>query len=167
MPSWISSSTISTSSSPGRGFLLAWLIGWSLLPAPVIGADDVQVRSGDMLEIDGITYCLRGIEAPEPGQTCQRANGSSFDCGHIAKTALMDLTAGAKLECDPGKITERCTIAACRADGFDLSRNMVHTGWARSLEKRFEQVEALAKRRKQGLWSGRFEPPGNWRTARP
>ncbi len=161
MPSWISSSTISTSSLPVRGFLLAWLIGWSLLPAPVIGADDVQVRTGDMLEIDGITYCLRGIEAPEPGQTCQRANGPSFDCGHIAKTALMDLTAGAKLECDPGKITERCTITSCRADGFDLSHNMVHTGWARSRGKRFEQVEALAKRRKQGLWSDRFEAPMN------
>ena len=119
-----------------------------MLPAYALGAGEVYVLSGDRISIAQKTYCLAGIQGPAIGQTCQRANGRSFDCGHISKTALMDLTAGAKVLCKAIQETTSCTIAKCSADGFDLSRNMVHTGWALGVDHQFKDVQERAKRKK-------------------
>ena len=97
-------------------------------------------------------YCLAGIQAPAIGQTCQRANGRNFDCGHISKTALMDLTAGAKVHCKAIQETTSCTIAKCSADGIDLSRNMVHTGWVPGVDHQFNDVQERAKKARSSVF---------------
>ncbi len=138
-----------------------------LAPAPRTEAAEARVLEGDMLELDGIRYCLYGIDAPDPGQTCAAANGRIFDCGKIARTALMDLVAGARIRCTPtGEIRPRCRVARCTADGFDLSANMVHTGWALAApgyESDFKRQQTRARKRRHGLWRGTFEPPWEWR----
>ena len=65
-------------------------------PAYALDAGKLYPMSGDRISIAQKAYCLAGIQAPAIGQTCQRANCRNFDCGHISKTALMDLTAVAK-----------------------------------------------------------------------
>lgn len=141
-------------------FLIAGYLGQF---AHADDSEELQVLSGDSLRIGKVTYCLKGIDAPEIGQTCKRANGKEFDCGHISKTALMDLTAGAKVKCTAETETGSCRIAKCDADGFDLSQNMVHTGWAVGINNRFANIQNMAKRRKHGLWKGTFELPSEWR----
>ena len=81
---------------------------------------------------------------------------------------LMDLLAGASVQCRPTKkYLNGCAIAYCRADGFDLSANMVHTGWALAAPEassRYTTIEDKAKAGKRGLWRGRFVKPWDWRS---
>ena len=128
-------------------------------PAYALDAGEVYVLSGDRISIAQKAYCLADIQAPAIGQTCQRANGRNFDCGHISKTALMDLTAGAKVHCKAIQKTTSCTIAKCSANGINLSRNIVHTGWAPGVDHQFNDVQERAKRNKHGLWKGSFDLP--------
>ena len=140
-----------------------------LLFAPAALADmtgPATVIEGDLIEIMGERVRLYGIDAPERGQRCTHL-GKTFDCGHIAKTALMDLTAGATVVCRPtGKKRKGGLVARCFADGFDLSENMVHTGWALAEPRegaRYRAKERQAERAKRGLWRGTFVAPWEWR----
>ncbi len=94
------------------------------------GPISAKIVSGDILRIGDRSYSFIGIDAAELGQICQRASGRVFDCGHIAKTALMDLTIGGTVKCTPVGQNDTCILADCRVDGFSLRHNMVHTGWA-------------------------------------
>jgi endonuclease YncB( thermonuclease family) len=123
--------------------------------------------AGDIITTGGKQYCLYGIDAPDAGQRCTLASGKTFDCGRIATTALMDLLAGASVRCMPtGQTRNGCPIARCEADGFDLSANMVHTGWALAgpgAPAQYRKLQTRAKDRRHGLWRGRFDPPWDWR----
>ena len=71
------------------------------------------------------------IDAPEQGQLCRVANGRAFDCGLVSKTALMDLTVAVSISCRlTGGTRDDLPEAQCFAAGYDLSKGMVHTGWA-------------------------------------
>lgn len=153
-----------------RSCRFALLLTGLLVVAPGLtaSADGAATAiSGDMIELQGQRYCLDGIDAPEQGQTCKLRSGKPYDCGHIATTALMDLLAGATVRCTPsGARGDACQVARCAADGFDLSANMVHTGWALADPKaaaRFGAIEAKAKQAKRGIWRGDFTPPWRWR----
>lgn len=120
-----------------------------------------EVLAGDRLRVAGTELALAGIDAPEPGQMCE-LGGRNDDCGRIAATALMDLTAGVEITCrivGPGDPPR----ARCRGpDGWDLSEGMVYTGWA--LVRRREDPTLLARQRiarerRHGLWRGRFVEP--------
>ncbi|MBL6946593.1 MAG: thermonuclease family protein [Rhodospirillales bacterium] len=126
----------------------------------------MTVIAGDIIEIEGQRVHLFGIDAPEPDQTCEWPN-KTIPCGRIAATALMDLIFKAEVKCDTrGRDDNGQVIARCRADGFDISRNMVHTGWAladRNSGTVFLETENKAKAAKRGLWRGRFLMPWEWR----
>ena len=124
------------------------------------------VVSGDVLEVAGQRVQLYGVDAPELDQTCV-ADRQRFNCGYIAKTALMDLVAGTEVSCRIiiDKRTD-AAMATCTAGGFDLGSNMVHTGWAladRRLSEKYVEVEDKARKANRGLWRGQFIPPWKWR----
>lgn len=144
-----------------------------LLPLHPVSADSkttAKAITGDRIELAGKQYCLAEIDAPEPAQQCTLANGKPYNCGRIATTALMDLLAGASVQCTPTKkYLNGCALAYCKADGFDLSANMVHTGWALAAPEargRYTTIEGKAKAGKRGLWRGRFVKPWDWRNQR-
>ena len=150
-----------------------WIIAavfWAFLgvanPAFADQVGTPTVMSGDVLEVAGRRFQLYGIDAPEMDQTCM-AQGRRFNCGHIAKTALMDLVAGEIVTCR--LVIEHDSNAAlghCTAGGFDLGANMVHTGWAladRQLSTKYVGAEENAQAAKRGLWRGQFIPPWKWR----
>ncbi len=144
------------------------VVSW--LPAGPAGAETVgraQVVDGETLTIGGRAFCLAGIDAPEPGQTCTNRSGKRFDCGQVAGTALMDLTAGVEVRGRPtGAKREQCAVALCQADGYDLSEGMVYTGWALPDPETgapYRRHQALAEKRGHGLWRGSFERPWEWR----
>lgn len=148
---------------------MAASIALALFAGPAQAADSgtASAISGDTIELAGTRYCLAGIDAPETGQTCTFEGGRSYDCGHISKTALMDLLAGAKVRCTPtGEQRDSCLVANCAAGGFDLSANMVHTGWALPRpghEKRYARQQSTARKGRHGLYKGSFELPWEWR----
>jgi endonuclease YncB( thermonuclease family) len=119
-----------------------------LLAVPAM-AGEVTVIDGQTLEVDGRTYRLTGIAAPAMGETC-RVLGHERDCGLIARAQLLDLTAGAKVECRAeaaGPATARCL-----SNGYDLSAGMVHTGWARATAAAYVEIEAKARAARRGMW---------------
>jgi len=101
-------------------------------PARVMAADVVgkgDAVDGDTIVVAKKRFNLEGIDAPELDQRCVWPNGE-IPCGDIARTALLDLVAGARVTCRPeGTDAAGETIGRCAADGFDIGGNMVHTGW--------------------------------------
>lgn len=135
-----------------------------LLAGPSLA--QTRVIDGDTLELDGTTYRLNGIDAPEFGQTCNGPSGK-FPCGADALEKLVTLTQDAPITCDPiandpyGRI-----IATCSANGEDLGAAMTASGFAWAFVK-FSDVyvaqQAEAKAASLGIWSGDNQPAWEFR----
>lgn len=148
---------------------LAFLFGLLLLQACAAApqaeavAGPPLVVSGDQIEVQGRRFRLYAVDAPEPGQRCLLRR--LFDCGEIARGALLDLTAGAEVVCTP-MTAAGPDVARCRAQGYDLSEGMAYTGWAladRAVSDDYLPFEQDAETKKRGLWRGRFVAPWDWR----
>jgi endonuclease YncB( thermonuclease family) len=88
---------------------------------------DVLVVDGDTIKVDGQTFRLWGIDAPEYRQFCD--NG--FPAGGLAFDVLRELIRAKKVECEPRERgRDDLTIAVCRVEGLDLGSMMVRSGWA-------------------------------------
>src|SRR5688572_9708807 len=81
---------------------------------------------GDTLKLNGATYRLWGIDAPEMKQWC-----SDYPAGVQATAVLEKLLAGRPIACE-AKTTDRYgrTVALCRAGDDDLGAAMVRLGAA-------------------------------------
>jgi endonuclease YncB( thermonuclease family) len=129
-----------------------------------------KVLEGDLLKIGSKTFRLYGIDAPEKGQTCQGTK-RIHNCGRIAVTGLMDLTAGvASITCEVlGTGYGGQTIARCLdPQGFDLSRQMLYTGWAfatPAASVEFHQMQEKSNRAKRGMWKWQVMRPWRWQNA--
>ncbi len=152
----------------GAVLLLALLVGCGMT-APRLAATELRgaphVISGDTIELQGRRLRLQGIDAPEPHQRCL-FRSRFYDCGEIARAALLDLTAGAEVSCRPlGSGPADTNLARCFAQGYDLSEGMVYTGWALADPKapsRYGPLQQQAERAGRGLWRGRFIAPWKW-----
>ncbi len=150
--------------------MIAWLLAFLVLlvvpPALAGTAGPATVIDGNTLEVAGARLRLYGIDAPDLDQPC-RLRGRTQACGVIARAALMDLTAGATLDCEMrGRDAAGRTLATCTADGYDVAEGMVYTGWALALDgapARYHSVERQAKAARRGLWLGQFTAPSEWR----
>ncbi|MBL4907584.1 MAG: rod shape-determining protein RodA [Sneathiella sp.] len=151
------------------GAFLGLVSPLELIAEPVIGTADIL--SGEVLVVNGKSFRLYGIDAPEKGQLCKNKVGKSFDCGRIAATGLMDLTVGAEVHCEAASDSQTVPIiATCSAGGYDLSEGMVYTGWALPDPQTgalLERFQMQAKSKKHGLWAGEFDPPWIWRAQQP
>lgn len=112
------------------------------------------------LSVGGQVVRLKGIAVPKPGDRCPLRN-VTIRCGHVAKSALEDLTAGAVVHCRTHGVSNRqgAVSATCTAGDYDLAEGMIYTGWARpdkSATARYREVEKSARKRKRGLWHGEF-----------
>jgi endonuclease YncB( thermonuclease family) len=129
-----------------------------------------KVIDGDTIEVAGTAFRLYGVDAPEFGQTC-RIGEHVYDCGQIARTALLDLTAGVTVTCklataSPEDSRADGWVGHCSADGYDLSEGMAYTGWAlalRQVSARYVAFEDRARAARRGLWKGPFVAPWDWR----
>lgn len=131
------------------------------------GDAGVRVIDGDTLEVGAETIRLWGIDAPEGGQSCERA-GVSYDCGAEARAALSRLVLGRTVRCE-ARYKDRYgrTVARCFTGSVDVGSELVRQGWALDYERyskgHYRQDQAEAEAEGHGLWSGTFEPPWEWR----
>lgn len=154
-------------------FVLAALLA---VPAsPAIGpaqaesslAGRASVRDGDTLEIHGKKIRLHGIDAPEAGQTCQRADGTAWRCGRDAAFALADHIGSRPVRCETRDMDRYGRfVARCEQNGEDIGAWMVRSGWAvayRQYSQDYAPEEREARAARRGLWRGHFELPWDWR----
>jgi endonuclease YncB( thermonuclease family) len=140
-------------------------------PGPVSGqmageAASVRVVDGDTLRIGETTIRLMGLDAPERGQTCRRADGTSFDCGAAATDVLAGLVRDRRVDCRlRGADRYGRSLAICQAGGRELNSALVSSGFAlaRTELPPLEVLEAEARAARRGLWATAFERPDAWR----
>jgi endonuclease YncB( thermonuclease family) len=144
-------------------------ISATLFAATALHAD-VRVVDGDTLEIDGTTYRVNGIDAPEYGQKCKAQSRGTWPCGKEAVAALISLVDGKGVRCD--SITEDGfgrTVATCYADDKDIGALMVEQGWAWAFVKYsdvYVAEEQVARDAGLGIWQADTMPAWEYRAQR-
>ncbi len=147
-----------------------WLLAMTGQPALAEITGRPKIVDGDTIELQGQAIRLYGVDAPELGQACTIGE-QTYDCGMVARTALLDLTAGVAVTCrvlapEPGAAAGEAKPGRCFAQGYDLSEGMTYTGWAlalREVSERYLVFEERAQAAGRGLWKGRFVTPWDWR----
>lgn len=122
------------------------------------------VDDGDSITLGTERIRMRGIDAPEYTQTCHK-NDADYPCGTLARQSLVRLIAGRPVTCS-GWQRDRYgrLLGDCMAGGTDLNRAQVEAGWAVAYGD-FENVEAIARATKVGIWAGTFDRPQDWRAS--
>lgn len=139
---------------------IAVALAGMVIAAPALA--DVTVNDGDTLTVDGVTYRLWGIDAPEYSQVC--ADG--FPAGAVASDVLRNLIYGKTIMCEPRPTERDRRTSVCRADGLDLSAMMVRAGWAWALvhySSDYARQESEARAAKLGVHGHACQKPWDWR----
>ena len=119
----------------------------------IISDNNVRFIDGNSLIIKGKSVSLYGIQAPVLGSLC--GSDKKYDCGLIARSSLMDMSAGATIICDRAPAPHSQDKYKCLSDGYDLSEGMIYTGWAKPLGPApdlFKKLAREAKARRRGMW---------------
>lgn len=124
--------------------------------------------NGEVLRVDGALVRLEGIEAPETGQPCYRANGKKWDCARAARMGLSRLVRRKAVTCTPsghdadGRVLARCTIGG----DTDVATEAVRHGYVFAVGSFFNSLSAEEKEArvaKAGIWQGNVQRPQEWR----
>lgn len=121
-----------------------------------------EVIDGDSLRLSGLAIRLKGVDAPELQQTCERG-GHRYRCGGVAKDAMVRKIGGRPVACRlSGRDRYGRSLAFCRVGEEDIGAWLVEEGLAVGYGA-YEREEARARARRAGLWAGSFERPNAWR----
>lgn len=152
--------------------LAAWIAGlliaamatkWLVSTPPETVSGMARIIDGDSLRIGGHEIRLKGIDAPEGRQTCQK-NGASWPCGEQARASLKAMIDGSTVVCRwQERDQHQRLLAQCLVQDRDLNAAMVAEGWAVAFGARYIAEERRAKDARRGMWAGEFERPGEWR----
>ena len=151
-----------------RALLAAILI---TAAAPAFAAQ-ATIPDGNTLIVDGVTYRLDGIDAPQTDQTCLDDKGAAWTCGIEARDRLREHVGKREVRCTDrgadGSAGKR-RVGECFAADETVSLNqwMVRQGWAlnlgRSAKGRFKADRDAASAGRAGLWKGCFVAPDDLR----
>ena len=124
----------------------------------------VQVADGDSIVMNGERLRLTGIDAPEMSQECSKSS-KLWMCGRASRDALRGFLRGKQLSCKTTGLDRYDRwLAVCVADGQEVNKWMVESGWAVDYGG-YGREEGSARRAGKGLWGGEFENPQEWRHA--
>lgn len=151
-------------------FKVGTLVVAFALSGETIAASNVRVVDGDTIELSGITYRLHGIDAPEAGQKCAKANGKTWQCGKSAIAAMEALAFSGTVSCDTRGTDEFSrVIGVCTVDGKDMNAAMVKAGlaWAfRKYSYDYVAQEEKAKAARIGVWQADTQSAESYRSQR-
>lgn len=165
----------------GRFRLIDWLAAVGMLVALALMAREADRRwatpdqlagfgeaiDGDSLIISGKEVRLKGIDAPEMGQSCQNRIGRDYPCGLEAKRWLRTRLLRGAVTCRiEGTDRHGRLLGLCRQGEALLNADMVREGLAVSFGD-YGREEAAARAAQAGLWQGRFVSPSQWRETQP
>lgn len=159
-----------------RGFIASALLAITCCFLPAAAAEEgritgiAAVADGDTLEIGPVRIRLYGIDAPEAGQTCRRADGRSWQCGAEATARLAALVEGRRIEClARDRDAYGRVIAVCMAGRTNVNETMVTEGLAFAFTRYaddYAALEAGARAARRGIWQGEAAPPWEYRADR-
>jgi endonuclease YncB( thermonuclease family) len=156
----------------GRLLIRTWIVAIALMSAGAAWAADAVLKDADTLSLNGTTYRLDGIDAPELDQTCIDEKGATWTCGITARDQLMEFIKKRAIQCEdkgPDTTFRQRRIGICRIEGERTTLNqwLVRNGWALNFEPydkgRFFIDQADAQRNRLGLWIGCFTAPQDLR----
>ncbi|TCL75040.1 thermonuclease family protein [Rhizobium sp. BK251] len=136
-----------------------WLIAQKLQDTPqMVHAGGFVAVDGDTLSRNGERLRLKGIDAPEYSQSCER-EGRTWACGLEARLLLEQLILQQNAQCR-GDRRDRYDrlLVVCMAGGEDINADMVREGLAVSYGG-YRAEEEMARSERAGLWAGAFEMP--------
>ncbi|TCU39934.1 thermonuclease family protein [Rhizobium azibense] len=138
---------------------LIWLFAAKLDDRPdTLHSGRFHAADGDSLTTGAERMRLKGIDAPELHQSCERG-GKRWACGRAAKEALQALVSERDTRCGgAGRDHYDRLLVVCRSGGIDLNAEMVARGMAVS-NGDYEREEARARAQRAGLWAGAFKRP--------
>jgi endonuclease YncB( thermonuclease family) len=126
-----------------------------------------QIVDADTVYASSTKIRLNGIDAPEMDQVCIDAAGKDWKCGIDARKKLQVFAHDRPWDCDlTGTDVYRRHLGSCTVGGEDVSRWLVRNGWAlafRRYSTAYVADEDYAREHKNGLWSGAFIAPWEWR----
>ena len=159
---------------PGSRLLFLFvLLSSSLLALPShaveLSTGKARIIDGDTIEVAGIRFRLKGIDAPERRQECLDQSQQPFDCGAASVRTLVELTKGQKVTCEPVRRDRfKRKIGVCRLpSGVNLNIEMLRQGQAVAFGRSspdYQAAEADARLNRRGLWAGTFDHPACWRS---
>jgi len=121
------------------------------------------VVDSDSIELDGKTYRLYGVDAPDDGQICP----DGWPAAYEAAAYLGQLVRGKAVTCTPIGLSKRNEAhAICRADGVDLGAAMVTGGMAYAFvphSVRYITQEQAAVSATRGVHRHKCLAPWEWR----
>lgn len=129
-------------------------------PNSVRGA--ARAIDGDSFHLGRDEVRLKGIDAPEGRQSCER-DGRPWDCGNASRDALRDIIGKDVVECEVHERDQHGRLlGTCSAAGRSLNAGMVERGMAVAYGG-YRNEEAAARRARRGLWGSQFQMPRQWR----
>lgn len=141
-----------------------------ILSVLVLGLVAAHADDAVTVKLEGKTYRLDGVDAPETDQNCLNEDGEVYPCGRKVAEELLKFIAGRPIKCDDLRADpaySKRRIGQCSVDGIDLQHWLVEHGWALSFEPdakgRFKTDEDDARRGHFGLWKGCFAAPQDFR----
>ena len=146
------------------------LAAGAVLPFTADASGRAVVIDGDTLDVGGIRVRLEGIDAPERAQSCHQGNGSRWPCGRRATRELRRLVKGKVVRClSRGRGSYGRMLGVCYVGRIEINAELVRRGLAWAFVKystTYTGVEAIAKRRRVGIWRGRTQPAWKYRANR-
>jgi len=139
--------------------------------APALAAEPEMTGAGT-LRLDGTTFRLDGINAPDIDQMCLDAKGELWPCGVEARDRLNAQIQRRAVRCEdkgPDPAFARRRIGLCSIDGEAATLNQwaVREGWAIKREGdakgTFAADETDARENRRGMWAGCFADPDDLR----
>lgn len=136
-------------------------------PGTAIAGPVERVVDGDTVLIAGNRVRLAGLDAPELGQACARADGTPWDCGAAARDRLGALLGRSAVSCGFRRTDRygRPLVTCDLPDGSDPGAVLVAEGMAVAYGA-YVAEEAAARRERLGMWQGQFVRPADWRRDR-
>lgn len=134
-----------------------------LLVAAIVPATAQTAIDGNRFRMDGTTWRLWAIDAPDPSQTCRR----NWPAGAEAVQALTALLQAGEVRCEEkGRNQEGEEIAICRSGEEDIAAAMVRSGmaWAdMAVDRKYVVEEARAASEYIGVHAHRCKTAWDWR----
>lgn len=146
-----------------RKFCKRLLIAFLVVGLSASIAEAQTVTDGDTIKLDGTTYRLWGIDAPETNQTC----AGGWAAGREATRTMVELVRGRSVTCNG--VTQDGygrTVALCFADDVNLSAAMVQAGMAWAFvrySRDYVDLEAEARTARKGVHGHDCQHAWDWR----